>query len=178
MSSHLVPGGDVFALGAEALVNPVNIREAVMGAGLARAVAERWPAVLAPYRRACRSGELRLGTVLATPVGPASDPATAPGPSDGTPGPIRLVVHLPTKDSWRDASRLEWISAAMPELLAALRAHAVRTVAVPALGCGYGQLSWPAVRPVLIEAFNAAPDLHALIVPPLQQGPPRAGRRP
>lgn len=136
MPSYTIEG-DLFAAGADAIVNPVNVREAVMGAGLAKEVARRWPGVLAPYRAACRSGELCIGTVLVTPV-------------DG-PAPLRAVIHFPTKDSWKAPSTMAMLEAGLPALSAAIREHGFTRVAVPALGCGLGGLSWPAVRDRLQE---------------------------
>lgn len=52
--------GDLFASGADVLVNPVNCL-GVQGAGLARQFRDRFPALDEEYREACRSGALRLG---------------------------------------------------------------------------------------------------------------------
>lgn len=54
--------GDLFdrTLGLGAVGHGVNLA-GVMGSGIARSIAERWPEVLASYTAACRSGELVLG---------------------------------------------------------------------------------------------------------------------
>ena len=68
-----------------AFANPVNL-VGIMGAGLARQVQDRWPAILGPYRRACRSGQLTCGQVQAFRR-----------PDGG------WVINTPTKHHWRRA---------------------------------------------------------------------------
>jgi O-acetyl-ADP-ribose deacetylase (regulator of RNase III) len=143
----------MFAAAAEAVVNPVNVREAVMGAGVAKVVATRWPEVVSPYRAACRDGSLRIGTVLVTPV-------------EATP-PLRAVIHVPTKDSWRQPSELRFIEAAMEPLADALVQHGIRSVAMPALGCGLGGLPWTDVRAVLQRLAALVPDCEIHLFRPM-----------
>ena len=52
--------GDLLASPAQTLVNPVNT-VGVMGAGLALAFAQAYPAILRPYEDACRTGALAIG---------------------------------------------------------------------------------------------------------------------
>ena len=40
------------------------------------------------------------------------------------------------------------------------------SLAVPALGCGNGGLSWSMVRPLIEETFQAAPDVRVVLFPP------------
>ena len=80
-------GADLFASGCEALVNPVNCAGA-MGRGLALAFKRRYPAHFDSYRRACRAGRLRPGTVHVDDLGAGARP--------------RFLVALPTKRHWRD----------------------------------------------------------------------------
>lgn len=133
MSAPIVIGaGDLFESGCSTLVNAVNCRGA-MGAGIAREFRRRYPAMYEDYRRRCRRGEIRLGRPYPWP-GQESPPA---------------VLNFPTKDDWREPSRLAPISEGLAWLRRHYRDWGIASLAVPALGCGLGGLRWEEVRPVL-----------------------------
>jgi O-acetyl-ADP-ribose deacetylase (regulator of RNase III) len=140
--------GDLFASGAQTLVNPVNTA-GVMGAGLAAEFRRRFPDLDADYRHRCTAGQLRLGQPYLY--------STAAGVQ---------VINFPTKEHWRAPSRL----ADLDQGLAWLAAHAadwpLGSLAVPALGAGLGGLSWEQVGPVLYR------HLHGLGVPVTLYAPP------
>lgn len=146
--------GDLLASGAEALVNPVNC-VGVAGKGLALAFRQHWPGAFEEYKHACDWGWLRPGRIL--PV-LALDETSA---SQAT-----LILHFPTKRHWRTPSLLEDIEAGLPVLAAYLREYAVRSVAVPALGCGLGGLGWQAVRPLTEAALGDIEGCEVLLYPP------------
>lgn len=123
--------GDLLRDDAEALVNPVNC-VGVMGKGLALAFRRAWPAHFDAYQAACRAGQVRPGVLLFHDRG-----------VDGSP---RYLVCFPTKRHWREASRLEDIEAGLKALADEVVAREIRSIALPALGCGLGGLSWPDVR--------------------------------
>lgn len=126
-------GGSIFYSHAGVRVDPSNC-VGVKGAGLSLAFKNRYrDQLMRPFQAACRSGELRPGKILAVPV------------YDGT------VICLPTKDDWRGNARLEWIESGMAALTRWLYDARAHSVAIPALGCGRGELMWEDVYP-LIEA--------------------------
>lgn len=135
------PGRDLFACGADALVNPVNCG-GVMGAGLALEFKRRFPDNYAAYREACERGAVRPGRVLVYDRRPASQP--------------RFVINFPTKRSWRDSSRLQDVAAGLGDLAHVTRELGIASLAVPALGCGLGGLDWADVRPLVDSAFAGA----------------------
>ena len=118
------PSADIFSLDANILVNPVNCR-GVMGAGLARQFALRYPSILAPYERACSTKQLVVGGVLMTT--PDEDPT------------IR-IANFATKDHWRFPSQIAWIERGVHNLVATLDEPS--SIAIPQLGCGLGGLQW------------------------------------
>lgn len=132
--------GDIFASNVEALVNPVNTRGA-MGAGLAKQFAQRYPAILEPYKKVCAEGRLKPGGAhvlrLNRSTG-ALDPA----------GNL-WIFNLATKDHWRDPSRLEWVDYSMSRLGTALERYGIRSIAIPKLGSGLGGLEWAEVRDLM-----------------------------
>ena len=133
---------------ADGIVNPVNC-VGVMGKGLAKRMADRWKHVEQPYKSACSAGWLRPGLVFAIDLGSAFTGRDLVGP--------RRMLCFPTKDHWRQPSRLEWIQAGLGALLDAVVSLDLRSVAVPALGCGLGGLSWAVVRPMLEDWAVSAP---------------------
>ena len=141
------PGADIFAQDAQALVNPVNC-VGVSGKGLAKDFRDRYPMDYQLYRQACESGLLGIGRVFTTCENPGG----------------LLIINLPTKNHWRNPSRLEDITASLSALFRELELLDV-TVAVPALGCGNGGLSWDAVRPEINRALADLPN-DVLVIPP------------
>ena len=133
------PGADLFAQDAAYLVNTVNC-VGVMGAGIALAVKQRWPACYHAYRAACRPGQLRPGQLhlWRNPL------ASRPGQTQG-------IINFPTKDDWRQPSRLEWIDQGLQALVELARQERFPSLALPPLGCGRGGLDWQQVKPLLLR---------------------------
>ena len=129
---------DIFQQAAEALVNPVNT-EGVMGKGLALQFRRRFPAIYGEYLRACRHGQLRIGAIHVVESG-----LTMP----------RLILHFPTKRSWRRPSHLTYIEQGTSDLRQQILLHNITSIAIPPLGCGLGGLHWTAVKPILMNGLN------------------------
>ncbi len=115
---------------AQALVNTVNT-VGVMGKGIALQFKQRFPANYAAYAQACKLGQVKTGRIFVT------EPGELAGP--------RWVVNFPTKQHWRDPSRLEWVVDGLQDLRSFLVSNAVPSIALPALGAGLGGLPWAAV---------------------------------
>jgi len=124
-----------------------------MGKGLALQFKRRWPEVFAKYKAACQDGEVAVGRIFVVRV-------------EGAP----LVLNLPTKSHYRDPSRLEDVEAGVCALVDTVRDLGITSIAIPALGCGLGGLSWEHVRPIIEEAFESLPEVHVLLFAP--QGAP------
>jgi O-acetyl-ADP-ribose deacetylase (regulator of RNase III) len=82
-------------------------------------------------------------------------------------GPRRYIVNFPTKQRWRDASRIEDIGSGLAALTAALTERSITSVAVPALGCGLGGLVWTDVHALIEESFDRASGIRAFIYAPV-----------
>lgn len=127
------------------LINTVNT-VGVMGKGIALAFKKRYPAMYEDYVQRCRSGLVRLGE---------------PYPFDAG---DHVVINFPTKGHWRSVSRLSDIVAGLEYLHANYRKWGIRSLAVPPLGCGNGQLEWSVVGPTLVqhlERFDIPVELYA-----------------
>jgi O-acetyl-ADP-ribose deacetylase (regulator of RNase III) len=131
--------GNLFNADVEALVNAVNC-VGVMGKGLALQFKERFPANFKAYAKACKAGEVRTGAMFVFATGLLQNP--------------RFLVNFPTKQHWRDSSRIEDIEAGLQSLVVEVRDRRIRSIAVPALGCGLGGLEWREVRPRIDAACS------------------------
>ncbi len=135
--------GSIFDCGADAIVVPVNCTGA-MGAGLAKALLRKSPKTCAEYQKAARHGDMDPGDVY-------YDYSAAFTSWSHT-------FFLATKDHWRLPSQITWVSRGLDRLVSALDPHEgaiarpISTIAIPALGCGYGQLAWEDVRPLIETA--------------------------
>ncbi len=123
--------GNLLDADVDALVNAVNT-VGVMGKGIALAFKQRFPANYQAYAAACQRGDVQTGRMFIT------DTQALLGP--------RWIVNFPTKQHWRDPSRLEWVRSGLQDLRRFLMDEDVQSVALPALGAGLGGLSWPVVR--------------------------------
>lgn len=128
--------GNVFTAPADILVNPVNC-VGVMGAGLALAFKQSYPAMFRAFQRACSAGDVRPGHlhVWHSP----------------------WIINFPTKRHWRDPSRYEDIAAGLDALQTYLTPLGKVTVALPALGCGRGGLDWTHVRGLIQTKLQDLP---------------------
>ena len=144
--------GNLLDAKAEALVNAVNT-VGVMGKGIALMFKEAFPENFREYADACKNKQIRVGYVFVTER------------RNGTGGP-KWIVNFPTKQHWRNPSKLEWIRDGLQDLKKFLVDNNVRSIAVPALGSGNGRLDWQIVKPVIQEALDALPGVEVTVYEP------------
>lgn len=135
----------------EALVNAVNC-VGIMGKGIALQFKQAFPDNFKAYEAACAAGTVAPGRMMIHDNGRLVHP--------------RWIVNFPTKRHWRDTSRLEDIASGLSALIADVKRLGIRSIALPALGCGLGGLDWAVVRPLIEEAFSALPDVRVLLFEP------------
>lgn len=148
--------GDLLQADAEALVNTVNC-VGVMGKGIALHFKRHYPDNFQAYEKACKRGEVTIGTMFVTETGCLDRP--------------RYIINFPTKKHWRSPSRLAYIDAGLIDLIRIVRDVNIRSIAIPALGVGNGGLDWAQVEHRLIGALKQVPDVRAAIYPPGRGGP-------
>lgn len=123
--------GDIFKSKAQTLVNPVNCKGA-MGKGLAFGFRMHWPDMYNAYKLACKQGIVRPGNPLLF---------------EGSP----QILSVPTKDDWRNPSTYEIVEAGINAIKENYQKWHITSLAIPALGCGLGGLSWNKVKPLIME---------------------------
>ncbi len=132
MSNVRVLEGDLLKSNMHALVNTVNT-VGIMGKGVALEFKKRYPAMYLDYVKRCDRHEVKLGEPY---VYQADD---------------HLIVNFPTKQHWRSVSRLSDIVAGLEYLEGHYKDWEIRSLAVPPLGCGNGQLEWRVIGPILLR---------------------------
>jgi O-acetyl-ADP-ribose deacetylase (regulator of RNase III) len=135
MSKLVFKKGNMFESECEALVCPVNCF-GVMGAGVAKIFREKFSNE--EYKEECMKGALSPGAVFVKKAPPGQ----------------QTLIYLATKMDWRDDSKLEWIETGCTNLVRALYYYGIKSVALPALGTGKGNLPWPTVELINKTVFE------------------------
>ncbi len=121
----------------EALVNPVNC-VGVMGKGLAREFRIKYPYMFLDYKDACKEGKMKPGSLHYY--------------YDRSSG--KVIYNFATKEHWKGSSKIEWIERGLQSLRGCVKWDFIKSIAVPALGCGNGGLDWGTVEPMIWEALG------------------------
>lgn len=135
--------GNIFAPQTDAIINPVNC-VGVMGKGLALEFKKRFPISSKGYIEACARNIVKIGELFV--FSPTRDPWWR---ENG-----QYVIHFPTKKHWSDPSKLEHVESGVQDFGRVFRSLKIKSVAIPALGCGCGGLDWEIVKPVIIEGMR------------------------
>ena len=78
----------------------------------------------------------------------------------------RWIINFPTKRHWRGASTLADVKSGLVDLVGQVERRGIRSIAIPALGCGLGGLRWEDVRPAIVEACERWPAVRYVLFPP------------
>jgi O-acetyl-ADP-ribose deacetylase (regulator of RNase III) len=143
--------GNLLDAPTEAVVNTVNT-VGVMGKGIALMFKEAFPENFRAYEEACERHEVHIGRMFVT------ENLALKGP--------RWIINFPSKNHWRQPSKLEWIVEGLEDLRRVLKEKAIRSIALPPLGCGNGGLEWRQVRPEIERALKPLDDVDILVFQP------------
>jgi O-acetyl-ADP-ribose deacetylase (regulator of RNase III) len=151
---NIVKDGDLFESNAEAWVNTVNCC-GVMGKGIALGFKRRFHLYYNNYREKCFDKLLHPGSCYVFPQLVMSD---AVGPD--------YIISFATKDKWWQPSQLKWIESGLIDLETILLDRQIQSIAVPALGCANGGLSWYDVKPLILRTCDKFPEVRFEIYEP------------
>lgn len=141
--------GDLFQSGCEAIVNAVNCI-GISGAGLALAFRKKFPEMHDDYVKVCREHKLKPGQMH---VWEGSNP--------------KFIINFPTKNDLKP-SQMSFITSGLVALKNEIEERGIKSIAIPALGCGLGGLDYKKVK-VLIEEFaTQVPDVQVVLYEPLE----------
>ncbi len=123
--------GDLFKSPAQVLVNTVNT-VGVMGKGIAKTFKTIYPEMFTRYQRLCETNQLTIGKLWLYKT------------------KHKWILNFPTKVSWRQPSKPEYIEEGLRKFVATYSQHGITSIAFPQLGCGNGELDWQrTVRPIM-----------------------------
>ena len=133
--------GDLFAnrFKAQALAHGCNCQGS-MGAGIATGFRDRYPEMVAEYRRRCKAEprEFNLGDAFLW--------KTEDQP---------WVFNLGTQEGyWHARASYEAIETALETMKKQAIEENIASIAAPRIGTGYGGLSWKKVRAIIERVFN------------------------
>ncbi len=120
---------------AEVLVNSVNLK-GVMGKGIALSFKNAFPENYKLYRKACESGEIKIGKIFVTETGQLFP---------------KYIINFPTKNHWRFPSKYEYIEEGLTDLVRWIKKTDVSSIAIPPLGSGNGKLNWARVKIMIMD---------------------------
>lgn len=151
--------GDIFTeYNYDALICTTNT-VGVMGKGIALEFKKRFPNFYKDYKDHCNWSQQRPGTCDI--YSNIDNWVTNEGP--------RYLITFMTKDHWRYPSKIEWITSGLKDLIRIIREHnnrservirhypsykRIESIALPALGCSNGGLSWPEVRVEILKELD------------------------
>lgn len=131
--------GNLLASDKEALVNTVNL-DGFMGKGIAYQFKRQFPKNNEAYIKACKNNEIGIGKLF-------------PFKEDE-----KIIINFPTKDKWREKTKIEYIESGLASLKDIIQKHKITSIAIPPLGCGNGGLSWGVVKPIIEKRLKDIQD--------------------
>lgn len=146
--------GDLFFSQLQTLTISVNT-VGIMGKGLASRAKYQFPDVYVVYQDVCRSKQLQMGKPHIYKRESFVDSALA---ADSTwlsnPNSNKWFLLFPTKKHWKEDSDIEGIKHGLTWLQVNYEQEGIKSLAIPALGCGLGGLDWRDVGPLMCQHLN------------------------
>ena len=138
--------GDILSSSAQTLVNTVNC-VGIMGKGIALEFQKKFPDMYKDYIERCNKNEVKPGIpyIYKTLIPPQ-------------------IVNFPTKDHWKSVSKVTDIEHGLKHLTAHYKEWGIKSLALPPLGCGNGQLEWKIVGPLIyryLKELDIPVDMYA-----------------
>ena len=137
--------GNILESDTQCLVNTVNC-EGYMGKGIAYQFKLRFPENNRDYIKACNNGSLVIGKIHYF----WEDE--------------KLIVNFPTKDHWREKSKIEYIEQGLSQLTNLINSLNIESISIPPLGCGNGGLNWLDVKPIIVESLSPISDSTDILI--------------
>lgn len=132
--------GDMFKTKCIAVINPCNCR-GVAGRGISLYLKKMAPINYNKYNSVCKMGLLIPGRCAVVETDELSEY-------------VKYIINFPTKDDWKEPSKIEYIRSGLGDLVSAMRDFDIKSVAMPAIGCGCGGLEWSRVKTTIVEILE------------------------
>jgi len=125
---------NIFESNAQILVNTVNT-VGVMGKGLAKEFKRIYPDMFNSYQQYCDNKQFTIGKLQIFKT------------------QNKWVLNFPTKENWRNASKIEYIEDGLKKFVAQYEIQGIKSISFPMLGCGNGGLDWETVVKPLMQKY-------------------------
>jgi hypothetical protein len=157
--------GDMFFSKAQTVTVSVNT-VGVMGKGLASRAKYQFPDVYVYYQDLCRSRKLKMGRPQIYKREASLDYDLADQPQSFSSGNgEKWFLLFPTKSNWREMSDIKGIEEGLVWLVENYKQEGVKSLAIPALGCGLGKLEWKDVGPLMCKYLKTMDINVAIFIP-------------
>lgn len=146
--------GDMFFSTLQTLTISVNL-QGVMGKGLASRAKYQFPDVYVEYQDVCRSKRITATKpYLYKREGSLDEELADFGADLGTRNAVKWFLLFATKRKWRENSRLDDIEGGLDWIRHNFQTQGIKSLAMPALGCGLGGLDWKNVGPLMCKYLH------------------------
>jgi hypothetical protein len=146
--------GDMFFSRMQTLTVSVNT-VGVMGKGLASRAKYQFPDVYVRYQDVCRQRLLRMGVPFLYKRASSFHEELADDPGTFTEGQETWFLLFATKGHWKERANLDGIVEGLTWVQGRFEVEGIKSLAMPALGCGLGKLSWAEVGPLMCQNLGA-----------------------
>jgi hypothetical protein len=164
--------GDMFFSKAQTITISVNT-VGIMGKGLASRTRYQFSDVYVYYEDLCRSRKLKMGKPQlykresSLDYELADEPQTLPNGNKE-----KWFLLFPTKRHWRERADFVGIEEGLKWLASNYKKEGIKSLAVPALGCGLGRLDWRDVGPLMCRYLKDF-DIIVVIYLPTERETPK-----
>ena len=118
----------------------------LMGAGIAKSIAERYPKMYEEYRDLCKQKKFNLGDIFVW----RSDNG-------------KYVFNLATQSHTGPNAKYTAIQKSIRKMLDYASQHNIINIGVPRIGCGIGGLNWNMVSTILKDCSAEHPKPHLIV---------------
>ena len=163
--------GDMFFSEAQTLTISVNT-VGIMGKGLASRTRYQFSDVYVNYEDLCRSRKLKMGRPQVYKRESSLDYELADEPGTLPNGNLeKWFLLFPTKRHWRERADIAGIEEGLKWLSDNYKKEGIKSLAIPALGCGLGRLEWHDIGPLMCRYLKPL-DITVVIYLPTEKKVP------
>lgn len=164
--------GDMFFSRNQTITISVNTI-GVMGKGLASRAKYQFPGVYVHYQDLCKARKLKIGRPQLYKRETSLDYELADEPQSLPNGNLeKWFLLFPTKKTWKERSSLYGIEEGLKWLATNYKSEGIKSLAIPALGCGLGKLDWSDVGPLMCR-YLVKFDINVAIYLPAEKKIPK-----
>ena len=150
MVNFIYKTGDMFETQAQAIINTVNC-VGIMGKGVALEFKNRWKDNFKQYKKACDEEKVTTGTMFVVENEKYNELLNEVYD-------YQYLINFPTKQHWRSKSKIEYITEGLDDLKKQIEQYNIKSIVIPPLGCGNGQLDWMEVKPIIKDTLSGLDD--------------------